>query len=221
MNNFLTIDALTVRYGRRTALDDIQLRIDGSGQVIGLFGRNGAGKSTLMRVICGLIGRHGGRVQCAGSIAYLPDVPIWYPWLRLSTCIQLAARLWPDFDVERGHRLLRILGLSERMRVRQLSKGMSEQVHIALVLARRCSLYVFDEPLAAVDPVTRDRVVELIRTEREPGSTVLISTHLIAGLESLFDEAVVIDDGRVLLQVDRTGLTEAGALEAQIKEVLA
>lgn len=221
MKNSLTIDALTVRYGRRTALDDIHLRIEDTGQVIGLFGRNGAGKSTLMRVVCGLITRHAGRVQRAGSIAYLPDMPTWYPWLRLSTCIQLAARLWPDFDVERGHRLLRTLGLSERMRVRELSKGMSEQVHIALVLARRCSLYVFDEPLAAVDPVTRDRVVELIRTEREPGSTVLISTHLIAGLESLFDEAVVIEDGRLLLQVDKTGFTEVGALEAQIKEVLA
>lgn len=221
MTDLVTINALTVRYGRRTALDAVDLHIDDAGQVIGLFGRNGAGKSTLIRAVCGLINRHSGEIKCAGPIAYLPDAPIWYPWLRLSTCLRLAARLWPDFDVEHGRRLLRTLGLSERLRIRELSKGMSEQVHIALALARRCSLYVFDEPLAAVDPLTRDRVVELIRTERAVGSTVLLSTHLIAGLESLFDRAIVIDDGRVVLQVATAACPEHGALEAQIKEVLA
>lgn len=221
MTDLLTISALTVRYGRRTALDAVDLRIDDAGRVIGLFGRNGAGKSTLIRAVYGLINRHSGQIHRAGSIAYLPDAPIWYPWLRLSTCLRLAANLWPDFDIDRGRRLLQVLGLSQTMRIRQLSKGMSEQVHIALTLARRCSLYVFDEPVAAVDPLTRDRIVELIRTEREVGSTVLLSTHLIAGLETLFDRAVVIDDGRVLLQVDTADFAEHGALEAQIKEVLA
>jgi ABC-type lipopolysaccharide export system ATPase subunit len=81
-------------------------------------------------------------------------------------------------------------------------------------------LYVFDEPLAAVDPLTRDRVIDLIRHERQPGSTVLISTRLIAGLETLFDAAIVIDAGRVLLHTETSAIASHGSLEARIKEVL-
>lgn len=221
MPELVSISGLTVRFGRRTALDAVDLTLSDGAGVIGLFGRNGAGKSTLIRVICGLINRHGGTVTRNGRIAYLPDAPMWYPRLRLSACIALGARLWPDFDVDRAHALLEKLRLNESLRVRELSKGMSEQVHIALTLARRCSLYVFDEPLAAVDPLTRDRVIDLIRSERQPGSTVLISTHLIAGLEALFDTAVVIDAGRVLLHTETSAIASQGSLEAQIKEVLA
>ncbi|KQS09844.1 hypothetical protein ASG04_04375 [Curtobacterium sp. Leaf183] len=216
----VSISGLSVRFGRRRALDAVDLTLSDDGGVIGLFGRNGAGKSTLIRVICGLVNRHSGTITRSGRIAYLPDVPMWYPWLRLSTCIALGSRLWPDFDAERAHALLATLRLDESLRVSQLSKGMSEQVHIALTLARRCPLYVFDEPLAAVDPLTRDRVIDLIRHERQPGSTVLISTHLIAGLETLFDAAIVIDAGRVLLHTETSAIASHGSLEAQIKEVL-
>jgi ABC-2 type transport system ATP-binding protein len=221
MPELVSISCLSVHFGRRRALDAVDLTLSDHGGVVGLFGRNGAGKSTLIRVICGLINRHHGTVVRNGRIAYLPDVPMWYPWLRLSTCIALGSRLWPDFDAERAHALLATLGLDESLRIRELSKGMSEQVHIALMLARRCSLYVFDEPLAAVDPLTRDRVIDLIRSERQPGSTVLISTHLIAGLEALFDTAIVIDEGRVVLQTETSAIATHGSLEAQIKEVLA
>jgi len=221
MLELVSTTAVSVRFGSRVALDSIDLQIPADGSIIGLFGRNGAGKSTLIRVICGLINRHDGSVHTNGDIAYLPDRPMWYPWLRLSACIELGAQLWPDFDVARAHTLLATLGLDERSRVRELSKGMSEQVHIAFTLARRCSLYVFDEPLAAVDPLTRDRVIELIQRERQPGSTVLISTHLIAGLEALFDTVLVVDAGRVLLNAPVDVLASPGSLEAQIKEVLA
>jgi ABC-2 type transport system ATP-binding protein len=221
MTKLASISGLIIRFGRRTALDDVDLQISDYAGVIGLPERNGAGKSTLIRVICGLINRHRGVVTRSSRIVYLPDAPMWYPWLLLSACIALGTKLWPDFDPARAHALLERLRLDESLRVRELSKGMSEQVHIALTLARRCDLYVFDEPLAAVDPLTRDRVIELIRSECQSGSTVIISTHLIAGLEALFDTAIVIDGGRVLLHAETSDIASHGSLEAQIKEVLA
>jgi ABC-2 type transport system ATP-binding protein len=222
LTDLLTVDGLSVRLGRRRALRDLSVRIEDRGAVIGLFGQNGAGKSTLIRAVCGLINRYSGSIRYSGStIAYLPDVPFLSGHLRLSQCVELAGELWSDFDPEVARQIFRELGLRDDLRVRQASKGMAEQIHLGLVLSRRTRLYVFDEPLAAVDPLTRDRLVRLIATHRLRGSTVIISTHLIAGLEELFDEAVVIHDGELVLQEDVSVIATHGGLEARIKEVIA
>jgi ABC-2 type transport system ATP-binding protein len=222
MSELATVTDLAVRYGRRTALDGVSLAFADDGKVIGLFGRNGAGKSTLIRVLCGLIGRYSGEVDVrCEAIGYLPDEPFLYPWLRIDECIRVCDEIWSDFSPTSARTAIEQLGLSESIRVRQMSKGMSEQLHLALVLARRCRLYVFDEPLAAVDPLTRDRLIRMIKETRTPGSTVLISTHLISGLEELFDAAVVIDDGKVKLSMDTRTVKDGTDLESQIKAVLA
>lgn len=222
MPELAVITDLTVRYGRRVALDDVSLTLPDDGRVIGLFGRNGAGKSTLIRVLCDLIGRYSGSVDLrCGPVGYLPDAPFLYPWLRISECVRVCAALWRDFSATAATSAIRQLRLDDSLRVRQLSKGMSEQLHLALVLARRCRLYVFDEPLAAVDPLTRDRLIRMIEETRAPRSTVLISTHLIAGLEELFDAAVVIDDGAVKLSMETRSLSNEMDLENRIKAVLA
>jgi len=218
----LTVDHLTVRLGRRTALDDVTLRLADQGSVVGLFGQNGAGKSTLLRTVAGIVGRYGGTVTAPpGGVAFLPDAPFLYPRLRLDASVRLAADLWDDLDVSHAVRTLEGLGLEPDLLVAEASKGMLEQVHLALVLARRRHLTLLDEPLAAVDPLTRDRLIGLLRTEREPGSTVLVSTHLVSGLEDLFDEVVVVHDGRLVLHDDVRTVSRLGGLEQRVKEVLA
>ena len=217
------IDArhLDVRFGQKNALRRLNLQIEDRGHVIGLFGQNGAGKSTLLRSICGVINRFDGTIAARPpSVAYLPDAAFLYPWLTVSACIELGAALWDDFDPDVARMVFDELGLAHDLRVRQASKGMSEQIHLGLVLARRCQMYVLDEPLAAVDPFTRDRLIEMIRRRRSPGSTVVISTHLVAGLESLFDEAVVVHNGTVVLHQDTVGLAH-GELENCVKAVIA
>lgn len=221
MPDLLTIQGLTVRFGRRTAVDDLSLTIEDRGHVIGLFGQNGAGKSTLIRSMCGVINRYRGVLSRHGnSIAYLPDAPFLYGHLRLDQCVALAQQLWSDFDADVARRIFAELGLPDDLRVSQASKGMSEQIHLGLVLSRRCQLYVFDEPLAAVDPWTRDRLVHLIGKHRLSGSTALISTHLVAGLEDLFDEAIVVHDGALVLREDVHAIAARGGLEARVKEVI-
>jgi ABC superfamily ATP binding cassette transporter, ABC protein len=104
--------------------------------------------------------------------------------------------------------------------VGDLSKGMEEQLNLGMALARRSSVYLFDEPLAAVDPVTRDRMLDLIEQHKPDNALVIISTHLIAGLESLFDECVVLHDGRVLLRLRVSDMPEGRGLEERIKEAM-
>lgn len=221
MPDLLTIQGLSVRFGRRSAVDNLSLTIEDRGHVVGLFGQNGAGKSTLIRAVCGVINRYRGVISHHGSsVAYLPDAQFLYGHLRLDQCIALARQLWSDFDADVARRIFAELGLPDDLRVRQASKGMSEQIHLSLVLSRRCQLYVFDEPLAAVDPWTRDRLVQLIGEHRLPGSTVLISTHLVAGLEGLFDEAIVVDGGQLVFHEDVNAIAARGGLEARVKEVI-
>lgn len=222
MPDLLTIEDLTVRLGRRLAVQRLSLTIEDRSHVIGLFGQNGAGKSTLIRSICGVVNRYRGEIHGPeGGAAYLPDAPFLYGHLRLDQCIAVAQDLWTDFDPDVARTIFAELGLPDDLRIRRASKGMSEQIHLALVLSRRCQLYVFDEPLAAVDPFTRDRLVRLIREYRPPGSTAVISTHLVAGLEGLFDEAIVVHDGKLVLHADVGTIAERGGLETRIKEVIA
>jgi ABC-2 type transport system ATP-binding protein len=213
---------LTVRFGRRTAIRDLSLTVADRGHVIGLFGQNGAGKTTLIRSLCGVINRYRGSIdRDFDEVAYLPDAPFLYGHLRLDQCVSLAQRLWSDFDADVARSIFTELEFPDGLRISQASKGMSEQIHLGLVLSRRCRLYVFDEPLAAVDPWTRDRLVRLIEQYRFPGSTAIISTHLVAGLEGLFDEAIVVHDGALVLHEDVDAIAERGGLETRIKEVIA
>lgn len=221
MPDLLRTDHLTVCYGRRSALRDVSLHLKDQGHIVGLFGQNGAGKSTLIRVLCGQIARFTGTITMPDRIGYLPDAFFLYDFLTIRQSMTLAAALFDDFDPTVAREIFTALQLRESMRVGQASKGMREQIHLALILARRCPLYIFDEPLAAVDPLTRDRLIDLIRCYRTPGSTVILSTHLISGLEDLFDEALVIHDGALVAHENTRTLAPQGGLEALVKEMIA
>lgn len=220
-DNILTVERLTVKYGKHLALNDVSFEIMDRGGVVGLFGQNGAGKTTLLRVIAGLINRFQGVVSPRGStVGYLPDEPFLYREMRISDVVRTCDSLFEDFDSGIATSILRELRLPQSIKVAAASKGMSEQVHLAMLLSRRCRLYVFDEPLAAVDPLTRDRLLTMIHEYRTPGSTVLISTHLIGGLENVFDEALVVHQGSLVLQDEVPNIVARGGLEQRFKEVV-
>ncbi len=220
-DNILTVEHLTVKYGRHLALNDVSFELLDRGSVVGLFGQNGAGKTTLLRVIAGLINRFQGVVSPRGSaVGYLPDEPFLYREMRISDVVRTCDSLFEDFDSDIATSILRELRLPQSIKVASASKGMSEQVHLAMLLSRRCRLYVFDEPLAAVDPLTRDQLLTMIHEYRTPGSTVLISTHLIGGLENVFDEALVVHQGSLVLQDEVPNIVARGGLEQRFKEVV-
>ena len=191
---------LSVRLGRREILRGMSLEIPVSGQIVGLFGPNGAGKTTLIRCLVGLVERFSGQIEVPhGSISYMPDHAYLYDFLRVSECLDLFRARYRDFSSSRAEKIFARLGVEESRRVGELSKGMKEQLHLALTFSRSCSFYVLDEPLASVDPYTRDLLLDIILEARAPGSTILVSTHIIHEVERIFDEVVMIADGRLLV----------------------
>jgi ABC-2 type transport system ATP-binding protein len=132
--------------------------------------------------------------------------------MRLGDAIELFRARYPDFRASVAEAILDVLALSRKVRVGECSKGMSEQLHIALTIARAPDLYLFDEPLASIDPATRIRVIDIIREHRSGSATLLISTHLIDSVSSLFDDIVIIDRGRILLDQSVQAATCYGSL---------
>jgi ABC-2 type transport system ATP-binding protein len=220
----LIVEGLNLKLGRSQILKRITLSIGAEQGVIGLFGPNGAGKTSLMRCMAGLINSYDGALRWpeGRSIAFQPDGPILPKFATLTDCLDLYGTLFGDFDPHAARQMLAELGLPLDMTVAECSKGMSEQLHIALLLARRSRLYVLDEPLASVDPLTRDVLADMIRTRRAAGSTVLISTHLLSDAADLFDEVIVMHQGSIVLtgRVDELTHNNSNSLEEVFKNAI-
>lgn len=221
MSSILAVEDLVVSRGRRFSLAPLTIRFDDP-DIVGLFGHNGAGKTTLLKALAGLLPVQSGSFSIRGAAdpVLLPDSPFLYSFLKVGSVPDVLADYFDDFDPERGRSIIDELPLDTSKKVGDLSKGMEEQLNLGMALARRSSVYLFDEPLAAVDPVTRDRMLGLIEQHKPDDALVIISTHLIAGLESLFDECVVLYDGRVLLRLRVSDMPEGRGLEERIKEAM-
>lgn len=222
MAGIVVVDDLVVDRGRDFSLAGLSFTLSTGSGVVGLFGQNGAGKTTLLEALAGLLPIKSGTVSVsAGSHpVFLPDHPYVYDFLRVQECPVIFADMFSDFSIDVADAVIDELGLDRRQRVGQMSKGMSEQLSLALMLARRSNLYLFDEPLAAVDPATRDVVLDLMGRYRPPDAAVLVSTHLISGLESLFHECLVLHEGRLLLHERVEDVSRGRGLETAFKEVV-
>lgn len=220
----IEINNLNVSLGGKHILKNINLSIQEENSIIGIFGPNGAGKTTLISVLTGSINNYTGEIQgvSAKEISYLPDKAFIYKHMKLEEVIKYYRDAFFDFDARKAEKLLGRLGLKLNQKISQCSKGMIEQIHMVLALCRATDVYIFDEPLAAVDPLTRDDIMEMIKNERKRNSVVLISTHLISDVESLFDTVIMIKDGKVILydDVQNLKIQNNAGLEEIFKEKL-
>ena len=207
MSEILKCAVLTKRYGSTTALDCIDLTIE-PGKIVGLLGPNGSGKTTLIKLINGLLTPDEGMVLINGQtpgvetkklVSYLPDNSFLPSWMTAEQIIDLFCDFYEDFRPELAYEMLERLGIQKTARLKTLSKGNKEKVCLILVMSRNALLYVLDEPIAAVDPATRDYVISTIINNYNPNASVLISTHIIADIEPVLDEAIFIDRGRIVL----------------------
>ena len=210
MSTVLQTDALVKDYGNKIALAGINLNLE-SGKIIGLLGSNGSGKTTFLKLVAGILTPTGGKISVCGMpvgvetkkfVSFLPERTYLNDWMRISEMLEYFADFYEDFDMERAKRMLLSLGVDENAKLRTLSKGTREKVQLVLVMSRRAKLYLLDEPIAGVDPVAREFILETILSNRNPDSTILISTHLIADVEKVLDEVIFIRDGKILLQSD-------------------
>lgn len=184
---------------KKLILKDINLNIVPHGQVIALLGPNGSGKTTLMNVMAGLYQKYSGSIEDMGSVFFLPDHFYIPENLTINECLDLFQNVYSTFNREKAIQILKYLSLDKNKSVAIYSKGMKEQLHLAFLLSQDVSIYLLDEPLAAVDPLTRDVLIDLIIRFKNENSITFISTHLIQDMEKLFDEVVFMREGEILL----------------------
>ena len=208
------LDHVTKNYGHEVALMDVSLNIQ-PGRIIGLLGPNGSGKTTIIKLINGLLQPSLGNIYIHGQlpspaskkvVSYLPDTTYLSENIKISDAISYFQDFYSDFNVQRAYQLLNDLHLHPNQKLNSLSKGNKEKVELILVMSREADLYVLDEPIGGVDPAARDYILRTIIQNRRPNSSVLISTHLIADIEQVLDEAIFINQGRILLHENTTVL---------------
>ena len=194
-------------YKLNNALNDIDLSIKGN-KIIGLLGPNGSGKTTLIKLAVGLLKPTSGEILIDGKpigvetkeiISYLPDRDYLDKNQNVDSLIKLFEDFYPDFNKKIALQMFQDLKIDATKKFKALSKGNREKVQLILAMSREAKLYLLDEPIAGVDPVTRDYILNTIIKNYNKDATLLISTHLINDVEKILDEVVFVNNGDILL----------------------
>ena len=203
----IEISNLTKNFGDLTALDDVTVSLE-QGQIVGLLGPNGSGKTTLIKILNGLLQPTSGSVTINGNapgvetkkvVAYLPDRNALPDYMTASQLMDIYEDFFEDFDRLKAEAMVDDLGINRKQTMKKMSKGTKEKLQLCLVMARQAEVYLLDEPIGGVDPATRDYILRTIISNYNEDAVVLISTHLIADVESVLDDVVFIKEGRVVL----------------------
>ncbi|MDE6887249.1 MAG: ABC transporter ATP-binding protein [Eubacterium sp.] len=229
MSTLLECKKLTKCYRSKEVLKQVDLTLE-SGHMIGILGPNGSGKTTLIKMINGLLTPSAGEILFCGErigvqskkhISYLPDQTYLNMNQRVKDVVDFFKEFYEDFEEGRAYAMLDKLQIKAADRLKTMSKGTKEKVQLVLVMSRRAKLYVLDEPIAGVDPAVRDYILNTILVNYEPEASVLIATHLIADIENILDEVVLLKDGQVFRHsdVDEIRSTEGKSVDAYFREV--
>ena len=222
---------LTKNYGRKIALNQIYLNLD-RGKIIGLLGPNGSGKTTLIKIMNGLLQPTAGDILINGlkpgvdtkyRISYLPEKSYLHPGMKVMEIVEYFHDFYPDFQVDTAYDMLARLQIQPYERLKNLSKGTKEKVQLILVMSRNADLYILDEPIAGVDPASRDYILHTIVGNYNRNATILLSTHLISDVENILDEVVFIRQGNIILQAGAQQIrqNEGKSVDRFFREVFA
>ncbi|HEY2676095.1 MAG TPA: ABC transporter ATP-binding protein [Steroidobacteraceae bacterium] len=201
---------LTKKYGAHLALDRANLTIE-AGRIVGLIGPNGAGKTTALRAILGLTAYEGrltvlgrepfrDRTALMSEASFIADVAVLPSWLKVDDAIDFVAGVHPRFRRERAVAFLAKTQVRGASRMRELSKGMKTQVHLALTMAIDAKLLVLDEPTLGLDILARRAFYDaLVNDYMDESRTIVITTHQVEEVENLLTDIIFIDKGRIVL----------------------
>jgi len=206
-------------YGDKVVLDDINLIIP-AGKIVGLIGPNGAGKTTLLKGILGLspvagelqvlgLDPHKDRVTLLEQVSFIADTAILPRWIKVSELISYTEAVHPRFSREKCMDFLNKTNITLRDKVKNLSKGMITQLHLALVMAIDSKLLVLDEPTLGLDILYRKQFYEsLLNDYYDAEKTILITTHQVEEIESVLTDLVFINDGKIILNETMDAVAE-------------
>jgi ABC-2 type transport system ATP-binding protein len=198
-------------YGTTVALDGIDLRVD-EGRILGLIGPNGAGKSTALSAILGLT-QYEGELRVLGrdpwterdlltrDVCFIADVAVLPRWIRVSQLLDYVAGVHPKFDRAKAEGFLAKTNIQRTSKVRELSKGMITQLHLAVVMAIDAKLLVLDEPTLGLDILFRKQFYDALLNDYFDGSrTIVVTTHQVEEIQNVLTDLVFIDKGRIVFR---------------------
>jgi ABC-2 type transport system ATP-binding protein len=207
-----TIEATGLRksYGSTIALDGIDLRVD-EGRILGLIGPNGAGKTTALNAILGLTPYQGSlrvlghdpwtqRDALMRDVSFIADVAVLPRWLQVADAIRYVAGVHPRFDRAKAEAFLARTTIKRTSKVRELSKGMVAQLHLALVMAIDARLLVLDEPTIGLDILYRKEFYDSLLTDYfDRNRTIVVTTHQVEEIQDALTDLMFINNGRIVL----------------------
>ena len=201
---------LRKHYKNKLALDGTNFEIP-TGRIIGLIGPNGAGKTTALKAMLGLIPFEGDlsvlgrdprtqRDDLMRDVCFIADVAVLPRWIKVKEAIEFVAGVHPRFDRAKCERFLAHTQLKPEMRVRELSKGMIVQLHLALVMAIDAKLLVLDEPTLGLDILYRKQFYQrLLEDYFDEEKTIIVTTHQVEEIEHILTDVMFIRDGKIVL----------------------
>lgn len=204
--NLLHIQNLSKSYNGTKTLHNINLDLP-KNKIIGLLGPNGAGKTTLIKILANLLQQYEGEIlienhklgiESKKIISYLPDSSYLNEKWEAKRILDFFRDFFEDFQYSKSLMLLEKFHIPLQKPFKSLSKGTKEKLQLITTLCRNAKLYLFDEPIAGVDPLAREEIFDLIIQNRNLQSSVIISTHLVSDIEKYVDMCIFIKEGRIL-----------------------
>lgn len=232
MSALLEAKGLTKKYGSHMlAINNLNLTLE-RGRIIGLLGPNGSGKTTFIKMINGLLTPTAGTLTVNGyapgvetkqRVSYLPERTYLQSNLSVSELIDFFCDFYKDFQKDRAYAMLQALSIPSNAKLKTLSKGTKEKVQLILVMSRDADLYVLDEPIAGVDPASRDYILKTIITNYNENATILLSTHLISDIENILDDVIFLKNGQIVLAstVEHIREEKGKSVDSYFREVFA
>ncbi len=217
-------------YGSTRALDGVSFTLQ-PGKILGLVGPNGSGKSTLLKILAGISSFNDGVVKIMGKspgkttrnfTSYVPEIDALYKDLTIAQHVKFVKEFLSDWDNAREKELYELLELHPEQKIKSLSKGFRKRVQILLGLSRRSKLFLLDEPLSGIDPLSRSLILDaLLKIFSSYEASVIFSTHIVREAENMFDEVLFLKKGVVILsgKADDLRRTYGKSIEDIFKEV--
>ncbi len=219
MTTVIEARGLSKSYGARQALENVSFKVE-AGRIVGLIGANGAGKTTAMKALLGLsafdgqltvLGRdpRADRDELMRDVCFIADVAVIPKWLRVRQAVEFVAGVHPRFDRAKAEGFLSKTDIRPNSRVKELSKGMLTQLHLALILAIDARLLVLDEPTLGLDLLYRRQFYDtLLNDYFDQDRTIILTTHQVEEIENLVTDVIFLNHGRILLNSSVEELAE-------------
>ena len=194
----IKVDNIHKTFAFNKVLKGVSFEVE-TGSIYGLIGRNGAGKTTLMNIMSGLLEADSGSVSSKSKVGYLPDLPEFYDYLTTDEYLDL---LLMEQNKDRRNELLKLVSLPNNVRLKTMSRGMRQRLGIAAVLVNNPDIILLDEPTSALDPSGRNDVKNILMKLKEDGKTIILSTHILADMDSICDKAGFLNNGVIVREED-------------------